>query len=67
MHFWELFLPAPATAFIPSRNPTVCVMYEPLDDRGVPEECHSFLIALPEVLQCIYVMKVLVYLYFSIV
>ena len=40
----------------------VFVIYGPLDDGGIPEECHSFLRALPEVLQCMYVMKVPVYL-----
>ena len=34
----------------------------PLDDEGVPEEQNSFLRTLPEVLQCVYVMKVPVYL-----
>ena len=34
----------------------------PLDDGSVPEECHGSLRALPEVLQCMYVMKVPVYL-----
>ena len=37
---------------------SVCVIYGPLDDGRVPEECHSFLKVLPEVLQCVYVMKV---------
>ena len=34
---------------------SVCVMYGPLDDGGIPDECHSFLGAFPEVLQCNYV------------
>ena len=50
---------SPARAYTPSRIPSVCMMYGPLDDGGVPEECHSFLRALPEVLQCMYVMKIL--------
>ena len=41
---------------------SVCVMYGPLDDGGIPEECHSFLRALPEVLHCMYVVKLPVYL-----
>ena len=52
----------PAIAFIPLRKPNVRVMYGPLNDRGVPEECHSLFRALPEVLPCMYVMRVLVYL-----
>ena len=31
-------------------NPSEYVKYGPLDDGGVPEEYHSFLRALPEVL-----------------
>ena len=41
---------------------SVCVMYGPLDDGGIPEECHRFLRAIPEVLQRMYVVKVPVYL-----
>ena len=58
---------APATALTPSCNPNVCVMCGPLDDGGVPEECHSFLRAFPELLQCVYMMKVPVYLQCGIV
>ena len=47
-----------ATSMVGSSS-CVCVMNGPLDDGGIPEKCHSFLRALPEVIQCMYVIKVL--------
>ena len=60
---WTAGAPGSRDSIQPVPYPqNVCVMHGPLDDGGVPEECHNFLRALPEVLQHVYVMKVPVYL-----
>ena len=54
----DLYAPRRLRRHSPRPASPVGVMYGPVDDGGVPKECHSFPRALPEVLQWVYVMKV---------